>query len=104
MPTVGVEWVNDYDWLNRLTHEHEDAGGFYDELVDHAGWIGSFNWGDGNAWEDDFKRVDKDGHALDWADAVDFCYFTRTWQPVGLLFSRRRPCAGTAESDHPAVH
>ena len=59
MPKVGVEWVNNYDWLNQLTHEHEDAGGFYDELVQHAGWIGSFNWGNGNAWEDDFKRTDK---------------------------------------------
>lgn len=40
---VGVEWINDYNNLNKLTHEHEDAGGFYDELVNHDGWIGRFN-------------------------------------------------------------
>jgi hypothetical protein len=32
MAEVGVEWINDYDHLNTLTHEHTDAGGLYDEL------------------------------------------------------------------------
>ncbi len=58
---VGVEWVNNYDCLNVLTHEHEDTGGFYNELVNYDGWVGSFNWGDGNAWEQDFKRPEKGG-------------------------------------------
>jgi hypothetical protein len=25
---VGIEWINNYNNLNQLTHEHEDAGGF----------------------------------------------------------------------------
>jgi hypothetical protein len=99
MASVGVEWINNYDWLNQLTHEHEDAGGFYDELVQHAGWIGSFNWGNSNAWEDDFKRTDKNGHAPDWADAVDFCYFTGHGSPWGFYFRSDVPDDGTAESD-----
>ncbi len=99
MPSVGVEWINNYDWLNRLSHEHEDAGGFYDELVDHAGWVGSFNWGDSNAWEDDFKRTDKSGHAPSWADAVDFCYFTGHGSPWGFYFRSDVPDDSTIESD-----
>ncbi|MGD8453225.1 MAG: DUF6345 domain-containing protein [Phycisphaerae bacterium] len=100
MPSVGVEWVNNYDWLPQLSHEHEDAGGFFDELVQHAGWIGAFNWGDGNAWEDDFKRTDKGGHAPDWADAVDICYFTGHGSPWGFYFRSDVPDDDTAESDH----
>jgi Family of unknown function (DUF6345) len=69
---VGVEWIDTYDCLNPLTHEHEDAPGFYNELVQHDGWIGSFNWGNSNAWEEDFKRTSKGGTAPAWADAVDF--------------------------------
>ena len=42
---IGVEWINNYNNLNQLTHEHEDAGGFYDELVNHDGWIGRLQLG-----------------------------------------------------------
>jgi len=100
MARVGVEWINNYDWLNQLTHEHEDAGGFYDELISHAGWIGSFNWGDSNAWEDDFKRTDKGGHAPDWVDSVDFCYFTGHGSPWGFYFRSDVPDDSIAESDY----
>ena len=99
MPSVGVEWINNYDWLPKLSHEHEDAGGFYDELIQNAGWIGSFNWGDGNAWEDDFKRTDKNGNAPSWADSVDFCYFTGHGSPWGFNFRSDVPDDNTVESD-----
>ena len=85
---VGVEWVNNYDCHNSLTHEHEDAGGFYDELVHHDGWVGSFNWGDGNAWEQDFKRPDKGGTADHWVDTVDFAYFTGHGSPFVAAYFR----------------
>ncbi len=97
---VGVEWINQYDCLNALTHEHEDAGGFYDELVNHDGWIGRFNWGNGNAWEQDFKRVDKGGIADQWSETVDICYFTGHGSPWGFYFRCDSPDDGLIESDH----
>jgi hypothetical protein len=100
MPTVGVEWINAYDNLNPLTHEHEDAGGLYDELINHDGWTGVFNWGDGNAWEEDFKRADKGGTAGDWAERVDLAYFTGHGSPWGFYFRSDSPDDTHSESDH----
>lgn len=97
---LGVEWINQYDCLNTLTHEHEDAGGFYNELVNHDGWIGRFNWGDSNAWEQDFKRPDKGGIADQWVDTVDICYFTGHGSPWGFYFRCDSPDDGLVESDH----
>ena len=97
---IGVEWVNNYDCQNPLTHEHEDAGGFYDELVNHDGWVGNFNWGDSCAWEQDFKRPDKGGTANRWADAADFVYFTGHGSPWGFYFRCDVPDDDMIESDH----
>jgi Family of unknown function (DUF6345) len=83
---VGVEWINDYNNLNKLTHEHEDAGGLYDELVNHDGWVGRFNWGNSNnAWEDDFKRTAKGGHAPDWVENVRYRLLHGPRKSVGVL-------------------
>ena len=65
---IGVEWINNYNNLNQLTHEHEDAGGFYDELRFNDGATGLFNWGDSFAWEDDFKANARGGHADQWVE------------------------------------
>jgi hypothetical protein len=100
MASVGVEWINAYDCLNALTHEHTDAGGFYNELVTYDGWVGLFNWGNSNAWEEDFKRPDKGGTADDWADAADFVYFTGHGSPWGFYFRCDRPDDGLVESDN----
>jgi hypothetical protein len=101
MKEVGVEWVNNYDCHNTLTHEHEDAGGFYDELVNHDGWIGNFNWGDKNAFEQDFKRSDKGGTADYWVDAADFAYFTGHGSPfVAAYFRCDVPDDDRLEADH----
>lgn len=97
---VGVEWINAYDCLNQLTHEHEDAGGFYDELVHHDGWVGSFNWGNGAAWEQDFKRPDKGGTANSWVDTADFVYFTGHGSPWGFYFRCDVPDDNLVECDH----
>jgi Family of unknown function (DUF6345) len=97
---LGVEWINAYDCLNGLTHEHTDAGGFYDELVQHDGWIGRFNWGDANAWEQDFKRPDKGGNADAWVDTVDIAYFTGHGSPSGFYFRCDSPDDGLIECDH----
>lgn len=97
--SVGVEWINDYNNLNKLTHEHEDAGGFYDELVNHDGWIGRFNWGNSNAWEDDFKRTAKGGHAPDWVETCDIVYFTGHGSPSGFYFRSDTPDDSLVEGD-----
>jgi hypothetical protein len=97
---VGVEWINNYDCLNQLGCEHEDAGGFYDELVNHDGWVGAFNWGDSNAWEEDFKRPDKGGTANSWVDAADLVYFTGHGSPWGFYFRCDTPDDNLVECDH----
>jgi len=86
MAKVGVEWINDYDHLNTLTHEHTDAGGFYNELVDHDGWSGEFNWGNGDAWASDFISSGAGGDDTHWADDVDIVYFTGHGGPFGFYF------------------
>ena len=67
--SIGVEWIHAYNNLNALHHEHEDAGGFYDELRLHDGATGLFTWGDSAAWEDDFKANARGGHADQWSSA-----------------------------------
>jgi len=98
--SLGVEWINTYDCLNQLSHEHQDAGGFYDELVNHDGWIGKFNWGNSNAWEEDFKRPSKGGTANYWVDTVDFCYFTGHGSEWGFYFRCDIPDDNIVEADH----
>lgn len=100
MPKLGVEWINNYSCHNNLHHEHEDAGGFYDELVNFDGWEGTFNWGDGNAFEQDFKRPDKGGDSDNWADDVDFVYFTGHGSPWGFYFRCDVPDDDMIESDY----
>jgi len=88
---IGVEWINNYNNLNQLTHEHEDAGGFYDELRFNDGATGLFNWGDSNAWEDDFKANARGGHADQWAETADIVYFTGHGSPSGFYFRSDTP-------------
>jgi len=68
---VGVEWVNDYPGTgDDRSHWDESANGLYNKLVGE-GWIGRFNWGNVNAWEEDFKRMDLGGTNEYWIDSVD---------------------------------
>jgi Family of unknown function (DUF6345) len=88
---IGVEWINNYNNLNQLTHEHEDAGGFYDELRFNDGATGLFNWGDSFAWEDDFKANARGGHADQWVETADIVYFTGHGSPSGFYFRSDTP-------------
>ena len=88
---IGVEWINNYNNLNKLTHEHEDAGGFYDELRFNDGATGLFNWGDSLAWEDDFKANARGGHADQWVETADIVYFTGHGSPSGFYFRSDTP-------------
>ncbi|RHA44387.1 DUF6345 domain-containing protein [Cellulomonas rhizosphaerae] len=89
--SIGVEWINAYNNLNALHHEHEDAGGFYDELRLHDGATGLFNWGDSAAWEDDFKANARGGHADQWVERADIVYFTGHGSPSGFYFRSDTP-------------
>lgn len=96
---IGVEWINDYDNLNKLHHEHEDAGGFYNELRNHDGATGVFNWGDSNAWEDDFKANARGGHADQWVERADIVYFTGHGSATGFYFRSDVPDDSHARGD-----
>ena len=96
---IGVEWINNYNNLNRLTHEHEDAGGFYDELRFNDGATGKFNWGDALAWEDNFKANAHGGHADQWVEQADIVYFTGHGGPTGFYFRSDTPDDSQAIGD-----
>jgi hypothetical protein len=85
---VGVEWVNNYHGTApNLAACDDDAGGFYNALG-NKGWTKVFNWGDDNAWEEDFKSPEKPGGGTDtsWADNVDFAYFSGHGNQSGFYF------------------
>ncbi len=83
LPEVGVEWINvyEYDEPHVSCNQHELGGrddtaiGFYRVLTDN-GYVGRFQWGDANAWSNDFvdSDVDPSGDDHNWVDTVDFAY------------------------------
>lgn len=92
---VGVEWVNQYHgFAGELSACDDDAVGFYDTMG-ARGFTKSFNWGNDNAWEQDFKSPEKPGGGTDtsYADNVDFVYFSGHGNTDGFYF-------GTTIDDH----
>jgi hypothetical protein len=76
---VGVEWVEDYSALagfSNLPATEPDALGLRDRLRG-CGWTSNFAWGNGSAWEEDWKGSGKPGGGKDyrWVDDVDLAYF-----------------------------
>lgn len=65
--SAGTSWIG---LSGGLGGSQNNAQGFVDELA-LSGWDVRFNWGDGNAWESDW-RVNDDT----WIDAVDFVFYT----------------------------
>jgi Family of unknown function (DUF6345) len=64
---AGTEWIG---LSGGLTGSQSNAQGFVDEWA-AAGWHIDFNWGDGNAWESDWRSDDDN-----WVDNVDFLFYT----------------------------
>jgi Family of unknown function (DUF6345) len=64
---AGTEWIGT---SGGLTGSQSNAQGFVDEWA-AAGWHVDFNWGDGNAWESDWRSDDDN-----WVDNVDFLFYT----------------------------
>lgn len=63
----GTSWIG---VSGGLTGSQANAKGFVDGLA-ADGWNINFNWGDGNAWESDWRRNDDT-----WVDAADFVFYT----------------------------
>ena len=64
---AGTSWIGT---SGGLAGSHDNAKGFVDGLA-ADGWLVNFNWGDGNAWESDWRRNDDT-----WVDAADFVFYT----------------------------
>ncbi len=64
---AGTEWIG---MSGGLAGSQSNAQGFVDEWG-AAGWHIDFNWGDGNAWESDWRSDDDN-----WVDNVDFLFYT----------------------------
>ncbi|MCK4420575.1 hypothetical protein KAW18_12855 [candidate division WOR-3 bacterium] len=75
---VGIEWVVDYSAVGKSSPQCRDdcAEGFYNEICALPDWIGRFNRGDANAWEEHFKCPEMGGTDPDWIDNVDLAYFS----------------------------
>ena len=78
MATVGVEWINNFPEpckQNTLSYCDETSVGFLDGMVSR-GHTSRFNWGNGNAWEQDFRDPANGGDDTNWIDSVDFAHFS----------------------------
>lgn len=78
-PYVGVEWCNVYGspGLPHISGTDKSAKGFKDGVAALPGWSSRFDWGNGSAWEQDFKMAGAPGGGTDafWADNVHFAFF-----------------------------
>lgn len=81
---VGVEWVGQYTGTGspmavygNLSTPDDCVGGLYNIVSDpRTNWGWAFNWGNGNAWELDWKRPSLGGNAYRLADDVDLVAFS----------------------------
>lgn len=79
-PYVGVEWCNIYDdapGLANISGTDDSAQGFKNHIRSLPNWSSRFDWGNDNAWEQDFKFVTAPGGGTDsyWVDNVHFAFF-----------------------------
>jgi hypothetical protein len=78
MVAVGAEWINVFPGAcnqNTLAYCDETSQGFLNGMTSR-GHTKVFDWGDGNAWERDFRDVTNGGDDRNWADNVDFVHFS----------------------------
>lgn len=75
---VGVEWINNFPdpcSQNTLSYCDETSVGFLNGMTSR-GHRGVFNWGNGNAWAQDFLDVSLGGDDVHWVDNVDIAHFS----------------------------
>jgi hypothetical protein len=73
MAAATKPWEAGASWIGQsggLAGSKKNAQGFIDQWS-ADGWIIDFNWGDGNAWESDWRRNDDT-----WVDNADFVFYT----------------------------
>ena len=78
MVSVGAEWINLFPapcTQNTLSYCDETSEGFLNGMTSR-GHTQAFDWGNGNAWEQDFRDVSFSGDDRNWADNVDFVHFS----------------------------
>jgi hypothetical protein len=78
MARVGIEWINKFPEpcdQNELSYCDETSEGFLNAMRSR-GHTEVFNWGNGNAWERDFRDPAFSGDDANWADDVDFVHFS----------------------------
>jgi hypothetical protein len=78
MASVGVEWINKFPApcaQNTLSYCDDTSVGFLDGMVSR-GHTAKFNWGNGNAFETDFRETSLGGNDGNWVDSVDFAHFS----------------------------
>ena len=78
MARVGVEWINEFPapcTQNTLSYCDETSVGFLNGMTSR-GHATAFNWGNGNAFERDFRDPANGGDDSNWADNVDFVHFS----------------------------
>ena len=78
MTQVGIEWINNFPPpcdQNELSYCDETSVGFLNGMVSR-GHTERFNWGNGNAFERDFRDPSFGGDDSNWVDNVDFVHFS----------------------------
>lgn len=75
--TIGVEYVNNYPSSvgSDLDNCGTEVKRFKNELGSKSSWTKEFCWGNGDAWEEDFKKSSKGGTDAYWIDDVDIAMF-----------------------------
>lgn len=79
---VGIEWIGESQGLGG---SERNAGGFADAMA-ADGVVVQFDWGDANAWEQDFKDPSLGGDDSAWVDDVDAVFYTGHANGNGFTF------------------
>jgi hypothetical protein len=103
--TTGVEWINTFSGpctQNNLGSRADDAEGFQNAMASY-GHTSVFDWGDGNAWETDFRSPAFGGDSFNWSDNVNFCYFADHGGNTGSMFeigftAQHDNCLGSSDT------
>jgi hypothetical protein len=103
---TGVEWINTFAGPCRpganLSNRANVAEGFQNAMAAY-GNTSVFDWGDGNAWETDFRSPPNGGDSVDWSDNVHFCYFADHGGNWGNVFyigftAKHNNCLGSSDT------
>jgi hypothetical protein len=98
-PYVGVEWCNLYHGsAPDISGTNPSAQGFKNGIDAVPNWSSRFDWGNDNAWEQDFKFQTAPGGGEDylWSDNVHFVFFAGHGSPGAFYF-------GSTTDDHQMV-